>query len=125
MLYTLGMRYYYYVRIVRSFVCVKGSQSKVRKFRSPTIGGLKMNGSKILFAYRKRLINVRLENSRPHPTDGVVLQGGQIWQIHARGRKIVFTDIDRLQNLMLDELGAEAHNKFLGTSPTPAAWPSP
>jgi len=28
----------------------------------------------------------------------------QIMQIHARGRKIVFTDITRLQNLMLEEL---------------------
>ena len=28
----------------------------------------------------------------------------QIFQIHARGRKIVFTDIDRLRNLMLDEI---------------------
>jgi len=26
-----------------------------------------MNGSKILLAYRKRLTNVRLENSRPYP----------------------------------------------------------
>jgi len=28
----------------------------------------------------------------------------QIRQIHARGRKIVFTDIDRLQKLMLEEI---------------------
>lgn len=71
-----------------------------------------MNGSKILFAYGQRLINGPLENSRPYPTrmgafyKAVIGHGSskQIFQIHVRGRKIVFTDIDRLQKLMLDEI---------------------
>jgi hypothetical protein len=31
----------------------------------------------------------------------------QIFQIHARGRKIVFTDIDRLRSLMLNEISVK------------------
>ena len=35
----------------------------LRKLRSPTIDGLQVNGPNILFAYRKRLINILLENN--------------------------------------------------------------
>ena len=59
------------------------------------------------------LDHVHTKNGNPLPVKHSIQQAiqtniKQIRQIHARGRKIVFTDIDRLLNLMIDELQAEA-----------------
>ena len=61
------------------------------------------------------LDHVHTKNGNPLPVKHSIQQTiqtniKQIWQIHARGRKIVFTDIDRLQNLMLEELRTKTSN---------------
>jgi len=54
------------------------------------------------------LAHIHTKNGNPLPVKHSIRQAIQtnmkrIKQIHARGRKIVFTDIDRLQKLMLEE----------------------
>ena len=55
------------------------------------------------------LDHVHTKNGNPLPVkysiqQSILTKMKQTKQIHARGRKIVFTDIDRLQRLMLEEL---------------------
>jgi len=55
------------------------------------------------------LDHVHTKNGNPLPVkyftqQAILTKMKQIKQIYARGRKIVFTDINRLQNLMLKEL---------------------
>ncbi|MCL2048290.1 MAG: hypothetical protein FWG87_06135 [Defluviitaleaceae bacterium] len=55
------------------------------------------------------LDHVHTKNGNPLPVKYSIQQAittniKQIRQIHSRGRKITFTDIDRLQNLMIEEL---------------------